>query len=402
MNEGGILSRIKGKRKRAVVVGSTAFLVLVIFLGVVRKRIKKFDVKDFDLEEVTVGRIDKIITATGYINPIDIVNVGCLTNGVIEKMYVDYNDKVEKGQKLAKLDAEAKEIDVKYHEADTKRAEASYRVAEAELKRARELYKNKHISKRELEVAEGDATVKYESFRMAAFYRDRAKIELDQFHIESPISGVVVARPVDEGQAVVSNSAAQVLYKIAKDLSKMQIEASVSEADIGLINKDLEVTFTVDAYKNKVFKGKIKQIRLDPAYEQNVVVYIVIIDVDNSDNLLLPGMTAFVSITIDSASNAIRIPNSVFRFKPSAEARIAMKTPELPQNRKSEIADKLKTGNYAYVYVIRKGSRRPEGLLLRKGISDLAYTEVKSGDLKVGDRVISAYLVKKTTAKGRK
>jgi HlyD family secretion protein len=390
----------KTVRGRRIIVTSLMMIwAFAILFGTMRKRVRKFRTQDFDMEEVSTGRIDKIITATGAINPIDIVSVGCLTNGVIEKLYVDYNDKVEKGQKLAKLDAEAKELDVKYREADAKRNEATYRVAEAELKRIRELYKNKHVSKKELEVAEGDAAVKRELHRMALFNLEKAKIELAQFHIESPISGVVVARPVDEGQAVVSNSAAQVLYKIAKDLSKMQIEASVSEADIGLINKDLDVTFTVDAHKNKIFKGKIKQIRLDPTYEQNVVVYIVIIDVDNSDNLLLPGMTAFVSMTIDSVSSAIRVPNSVFRFKPSTEARTAMKVSELSQSRKNEIAEKIRTGNYAYVYVIRKGQRRPEGLLIRKGISDLTYTELKSGDLKVGDKVIAAYLIKKTKGK---
>ncbi|MDR3079220.1 MAG: efflux RND transporter periplasmic adaptor subunit [Rickettsiales bacterium] len=401
MNRNEILTKARDRirRNKTTSIGLGVFLIFLLFSAVLRRKNEKFDAKDFDLEEVSSGRIDRIITATGTINPIDIVSVGCLTNGVVERMYVDYNDKVEKGQKLAKLDSEAQELSVRYHEADSRRADAAYKVAEAELKRVRELYRSNHVSKKELEIAEGDATMKEELARMAASNYEKSKIELSQFHIESPISGVIVARPVDEGQAVVSNSAAQVLYKIAKDLSKMQIEASISEADIGLINKDLEVTFTVDAYKNKVFKGKIKQIRLDPAYEQNVVVYIVIIDVDNSDNLLLPGMTAFVSITIDSVANAIKVPNSVFRFRPSPEARKAMKVSELPQDKKNEIANKVKTGNYAYIYILRKASRKPEGLLLRKGISDLAYTEAKSGDLKVGDKVISAHFVKKTKGK---
>ncbi|MDR1494549.1 MAG: efflux RND transporter periplasmic adaptor subunit [Rickettsiales bacterium] len=397
MNNNGIFDKIRKNKKTSA--GVVVFLALLVLFILVKGRTKKFDVKNFDLEEVSTGRIDRVITATGIINPIDIVSVGCLKNGVIQKMYVDYNDKVEKGQKLAKLDAVAQELTVKHYEASVKRMEAESKIAEAELKRTRELYKNNHVSKKELEVAEGDAAMKRESVKMVVANYEKSKIELSQFNIESPISGVVVARPVDEGQAVVSNSAAQVLYKIAKDLSKMQIEASISEADIGLINKDLEVTFTVDAYKNKIFKGKIKQIRLDPAYEQNVVVYIVIIDVDNSDNLLLPGMTAFVSITIDFVTNAIKVPNSVFRFRPSTEARSAMGVPEMSQSRKNEIADRIRTGNYAYIYVLRKGSKRPEGLLLKKGISDLAYTEAKSGDLKVGDRVISAYLIKKSKSK---
>ncbi|MDR1425511.1 MAG: efflux RND transporter periplasmic adaptor subunit [Rickettsiales bacterium] len=397
MNSKKILGKIEEK-KTLIVAFATFLLVLSALFIFLRMEMRTFKIKYFDVEEVTLGKIDKIITASGIINPIDIVSVGCLTNGVVKKMYVDYNDKVEKDQKLADLDANIKELEVEAHEADARRSEASYKLAEAELKRMKELYRDKHVSKREIEMAENEATAKHETFKIAALNLEKSKVELEQYHIKSPISGVVVARPVDEGQAVVSNSTAQTLYKIAKDLSKMQIEASVSEADVGLIKNDLEIVFTVDAYKNNIFRGKIKQIRLDPVYEQNVVMYIVVIDVDNSGNLLLPGMTAFVSIKIDSVAGAIKVPNTVFKFRPSTEARLAMRAPELTTNRKIEIAEKIRTGNYAYIYVIRNGRKNPEGLLVRKGISDLEYTEIKSEDLKAGDKVISAYL-KKTKGK---
>lgn len=176
-------------------------------------------------------------------------------------------------------------------------------------------------------------------------------------------------------------------------MSKMQIETSISEADIGMINNDLKVTFTVDAYKDRVFSGIIKQIRLVPAVEQNVVVYTVIIEINNEEKILLPGMTAYVFITIDSVKNVLRVPNTVFRFKATKQVRKVMNLKEPNQEEKNYWSRMIKDGKHVILYVIRNG--KPQAVLVEKGLGDLTYTEIKTDQLKEGDVIISSYLQQK-------
>ena len=172
----------------------------------------------------------------------------------------------------------------------------------------------------------------------------------------------------------------------------MQIETSISEADIGLIknNKGLKISFTVDAYKDKIFEGNIRQIRLNSTMESNVVVYNVIIDIDNNEELLLPGMTAYVSIVIDSVENVLRIPNTTLRFKATKEIRQAMGMDEMTQKEKDQLSNKYSEGNFAYIYVLENG--KPKAILVEKGISDITYTEIKSNEIREGMTVLSAYI----------
>ncbi|MDR2778193.1 MAG: efflux RND transporter periplasmic adaptor subunit, partial [Rickettsiales bacterium] len=350
-----------GKKRNRSKVVLLLLVVIPITFFVYRKKFSgssgTFDEKDFDIEDVSVGRIDKVVAVTGSISPVDVVKVGSLVTGVIERVYVDFNDVVKKGQDLVKLETDILERELEMAKANVEISKSRARLAKLEAERSRELYKKHHIAKSELDKYENELKVANETVKVYSLKYEAAKISLEQAHITSPVSGTVTVRHVDEGQTVVATSAAPLLLEIAKDLKQMQIEASIPESDIGMIRKGMDVTFTVDAYKNKIFKGIIEQIRLNAFSEQSVVVYNVIIKINNDEELLLPGMTALVSITVKSVENVLKVPNSVFRFKPSKEARKVMGLIELSQSEKDEIAKKIKTGDYAYVYSVRSGGR---------------------------------------------
>ena len=383
----------------------TIALIIIILVIILKFTVfgggkKKFNIDDFDLEMVTVGDINKIVEATGTINPVNTVEVGSQVSGKIEKIYVDYNDVVEKGQRLAVLDTDILERDLKEAESALKKARSDLNYTKLETDRTRELYKNNYVSKSELERAEADLITYEENYKVAQSNYEKAKINLNYAYIDSPVSGTVITRDVDEGQTVASSFSSPILFTIAEDLSKMQIETSISEADIGMIkdSKDLKVEFTVDAYKNKVFEGRIKQVRLGSTVESNVVVYNVIIEIDNENNLLLPGMTAYVSILIDSAKDVLRIPNTVLRFRANKKTREAMGLDPITDEERKQLIEMYKKGSYAYLYLIDENGK-PQGKMVEKGLTDITYTELKDDSIKAGDVVISAYLLEEDNKK---
>ena len=387
--------------KRKFLDKKTIILIIIVLLIVVKfvffgDKNHKFNINDFDVEFFSRGNIEKIVEATGTINPVNTVEVGSQVSGIIEKIYVDYNDVVKKGQRLAVLDTDILERDLNESLSSLKQAKSDLELKKLNTQRTRELYKNNYIAKAELDEAEAQLVTYTENYNIAKSRYEKAKTQLNYAYINSPVSGTVITRDVDEGQTVASSFSAPVLFTIAEDLTKMQIETSVSEADIGMINNDyknIRVTFTVDAYKNKEFEGKIRQVRLGSTTESNVVVYNVIIDIDNKDGLLLPGMTAYVSLLIDSAENVLRVPNTALRFKANKKIREAMGLQPVTEEEKQELIEKYKTGKYTYIYVLDKNNN-PKPMMVEKGLSDITYTEIKDDNLKVGDRIISSYLVK--------
>lgn len=375
------------------IVLATIFLIKILF----NRGTEKFNINNFDVEPISVGNVKKVVSAAGMINPINIISVGSQISGVIKKIHVDYNDVVAKGQILAVLDTDALQKELNEYASLLKQRKSQLEYIRLNANRVRELYRNKYIAKAELDQAENNLIEAQESYNIAKLRYEKAKITLGYASISSPVAGTVISRNVDEGQTVAASFSTPTLFKIAEDLSKMQIETSIPEADIGLIkdNKNLQIIFTVDAYRNKFFSGKIRQVRLDPARESNVIVYNVIIDIDNTDGLLLPGMTAYVSIIVDSVENVLRIPNTVFRFKVDKNIRKSMGLGELTQEEKDILTEKYKDGNnYAYIYVIDDNSNKPKGILVKKGISDISYTEIESDDIKEGMKVLSAYIQK--------
>ena len=256
-----------------------------------------------------------MVTATGDIEPVLDVNVGCQISGIISKLYVDWNSPVKEGQVLAQLDPATYQANVLQAEGQLANAKANYQLMLVSAQRERDLFKKNLVAQSDLDQAEAqllqaDAQVKIQSAAL-----DMAKVNLARCTIYSPIDGVVISRQVDVGNTVAASLSAPTLFMIANDLTKMQIIGAVAEADIGNVKVGQSVNFTVDAFPNQQFKGRVSLIRNAPQTQQNVVIYQTIIDVNNPELKLRPGMTANVSIVVAESPNALRIANSALRVR---------------------------------------------------------------------------------------
>lgn len=346
----------------------------------------KFNIKDFDLDTVSVGNIIKTITANGTINPVNVINVGTQVSGTIEKIYADYNDTVKKGQRLAELDTSILEKSVNEANSTMKKAKADLDLVQLNYERTKELFKNNYIAKVELDQAETELKNAKEEYNIAKSKYDVAKINLGYAFIDSPVSGVVISREVDIGQTVASSFSAPTLFQIAEDLTKMQIETSVSEADIGSIKEGQKVEFTVDSYPSKIFEGTVKQIRLNPVTESNVVVYNVIIEIFNEDKTLMPGMTAYVTIPIGEVKDVKKISTVALRFSPDSRLLDIMGV-EKPEREKGKVI----------LYKLVGDKVVP--IQVKVGLADLSQIEVEGDDIKEGDKIISNSILITTNKK---
>ena len=283
-------------------------LIGVIFFGGDKKPAKG----SYATVEITRGDMRQIVSATGEIQPVNTVNVGSQVSGTIDNIYVDYNSKVKKGDILLTIEPSVLEAQVREAEASLSSSKSKHNYAKSEYIRNKTLYNEGFISRAEMEQSQTTyEQAEQDVVRMQSQY-ERAKTNLGYATITSPVDGTVISRKVDVGQTVAASFQTPDLFEIAEDLSKMQIETSVSEADIGVVQEGQRVTFTVDAYPNKTFEGRVHQIRLSPTTTSNVVVYTVVIEVDNSDLSLMPGMTAFVTIIVDERFNTFKVQNSAF------------------------------------------------------------------------------------------
>ncbi|MEO8331457.1 MAG: efflux RND transporter periplasmic adaptor subunit [Gallionella sp.] len=346
-------------------------------------------------QTVEKGDLNQTVSANGTINPVTLVSVGTQVSGTVKKLYVDFNSKVEKGQILLELDDAILAAQQKQSQANVKSAEASLELATANEARMRSLFTQEYVSRQEL-----DTAVQAKKAAEAQLQLTQATVEKDRANlaysvIRSPVSGVVVDRSVDVGQTVAASLQTPTLFKIAQDLSRMQIDANFAEADIGNIHVGQTVRFTVDAFPNRSFKGGVKLIRMNPTTLQNVVTYDVVINVDNPEQILLPGMTAYVSITVAERKDVMLIPNAALRFKPvnTDAQKSAASQKNDPQKsggrpgsatgtdvkpKRDELAGK--------VYLLGQGELKPVSVSL--GITDNRNTEIVGGELKVGDQVV--------------
>jgi len=350
----------------------------------------KFSVLDFDTEMFVKGDIAKTVTATGTINPVNVISVGTQVSGTIKKIHVDFNDIVTKDQILAELDTSILQKEVDGSLSNLNKTKANLDYVKLNKDRTKTLYKNKYIAKVELDQAEKEYKTAKEEHDIAKSQYEISQTNFEYAIIKSPVSGVVISRDIDVGQTVASSLQAPTLFQIAEDLKKMQIETSVSEADIGVIKKGQQVDFTVDAYPRKDFKGIIKQIRLNPITEQNVVTYNVIIEIDNKENLLLPGMTAFVSVVVDSVENVLKISNMALRFRPDEKLLKIMKLKPI----------EVKNKKQNMVYTLK--GEKIEQIIITKGLSNINYTEIISDKIKKGDVIITEYFDKERRKNKRK
>ncbi len=275
--------------------------------------------KSFSFVEVTKGDIITKITSSGTIQAVSTVEVGTQVSGKIENLYVDFNDKVRKGQLLAKLDTTFLAAAVKDAEASLARANAQLEESISKHQRNEELYKKGYLAELDFIVSKTAVTSAKASVQSAESSLERANTNLDYAYIYSPISGTVINRNVEVGQTVAASLSAPTLFNIAEDLSRMEILAEVDESDIGQIKEGQFVSFTVQAYPDKEFKGEVRQIRLQPQNISNVINYTVVVSTENKERYLLPGMTATVDFYVDEKRDVLLVPSMAFRFKPSEE-----------------------------------------------------------------------------------
>ncbi len=343
----------------AVVVGA-----MLIFGGGKSKK------GDFVTLPINKGELRQVVTATGEIKPVNTVSVGSQVSGTIDELYVDYNSKVKKGDLLLKIEPSVLQASVDEAKASLDSAVSQRNYARNEYKRNKTLYNDGYIARAEMEQSQTTYEQAEQSVKRAQSQYDRAVTNLGYATITSPVDGTVISRKVDKGQTVAASFQTPDLFEIAEDLTSMQIETSVSEADIGVIKEGQAVTFTVDAYPTQTFEGVVRQIRLSPTTTSNVVVYTVVIDVDNSDLRLMPGMTAFVTIIVTEKHDVWKVQNAALLLR-SFEGIVENPGDATP---KTHLA--LLRGEQATL------------VPFEKGLVTATETEVVSDEIVQGDRII--------------
>ncbi|HXT11238.1 MAG TPA: efflux RND transporter periplasmic adaptor subunit [Candidatus Angelobacter sp.] len=295
-----------------------ALLILVAVGGAVAWHFlaHKSDGPQFQTQDVTRGDVIQAVTATGTLNPVTNVMVGSQISGNIQKLYADFNSPVKANELIAELDPSTYQAAMEQAEGDLASAEATLELNQVEAKRDDELFKNKLISASDHDTAIANLHQAQAAVQIKKAAVNTAKVNLSRCKIYSPVDGVVISRAVDVGQTVAASFSAPTLFIIANDLTKMEIDASVAEADVGMVEDNQDVNFRVDAFPNRIFHGKVRQVRYASTNYQNVVSYDTVISVNNEDMKLKPGMTADVSIVIAEAKNALEVPNAALRFKP--------------------------------------------------------------------------------------
>lgn len=304
-------------KKKLLIIGG--ILVIIAVGGYFLLKSKDNKTIEWRTAKIEKGDLEIIVTATGTLSADTTVQVGTQVSGVISKIFVDFNSVVKKGQTIAIIDTTFLAAALVDAQATLFRANVQVDLTKRTFDRTNELFKEKVMAQADYDQAYSDYQTALGNARSAQASLDRAKINLKYATIIAPVSGVVVSRAVDVGQTVAASFSTPTLFSIANDLTKMQVQANVDEADIGKIQNGQEVTFTVDAYEDRTFTGKVSQIRLQPTVTQNVVNYTVIVNVPNPDMKLLPGMTANITVHIQEAKDVLKIPSSALRFNPSQE-----------------------------------------------------------------------------------
>src|SRR5438552_4158484 len=362
-----------------------AGLLLIAF---VVRQLRTSGAATYQSANVTRGQITQAVTATGTLNPVVNVQVGSQVSGNISKLFADFNSQVKAGQVVAQIDPALFQATVTQAEGDLASAQAALELARLNAKRTQDLFTRKTSSQADLDQAiaslhQAEANVKIKQGAL-----DKAKADLEHCTITSPIDGVVISRSVDVGQTVAASLQAPIIFQIANDLTKMQIDSNVAEADVGVVEVNQDVDFTVDAFPTRTFHGKVVQVRNAPITVQNVVTYDTVIGVNNADLKLKPGMTANVSIIVAHKDNVVQLKNAALRYRPPDAATAEQpKSTSSPSGQRPTGARERRAERT--VYVLSYG--RPNPVQIKTGISDGIMTEVTEG-LKEGDRVVTAEL----------
>ena len=383
--------------------------------------------------EVQKGNVTQVVTATGSLSAVITVQVGSQVSGAIDKLFADFNSKVKKDQVVAQINQDKFKATVDQSRANLLAAQANVTKAKASMEDAqRTLDRNKELKKRDLiaqsefdtsQAAYDGAVAQYEvnkaQVTQAEAALNQSNVDFNNTVIRSPVDGIVVSRNVDVGQTVAASLQAPVLFLIANDLSKMQVDTNVSEGDVGNVWVDQDVTFTVDAYPTRRFRGKVLQVRNAAIMVQNVVTYDAVIGVDNAELLLKPGMTANAEFLVSRKEDVLKVPNAALRFRPPSERQPTQQVaaagqaagassgpggggagrrgpPDAGQGSRSREGGGNRQGT---VYVLREEKATP--IRVRLGISDGTYAEVVGGDLQVNDQVILS-MASQTSTQGQR
>ena len=320
-----IWENLKKIKKRYIVASIVTPILVLIAFSVFKKNHVEYLTSQIERRTIT-----QVVEASGTINPVNIVSVGSTVSGLISAIYVDFNSKVTKGQLLAEIDprtfqatVDQNSANVESAKADMLNKQAAYEMSTKTLKRYKNLYAKNFIPKSELDQAEADykadlAAVNSAKAKISQYQAqyNQSLVNLNYTKITAPVSGMIISREIDLGQPVAASFQAPELFTIAQDLEKMQIEVSVSEADIGKVKEGQKVNYTLDGYPDSIFEGKVTQVRISPTTVSNVVTYSVIVTVDNKDLKLKPGMTANISIITAENKDVLAVPNSALKFTP--------------------------------------------------------------------------------------
>ncbi len=427
--------------KRKIIIPAAILLVVVgIVLGFTVFKNGKNNKLKYRLEAIGRGDIEALVVSSGTLNPVTMVDVGSQISGKIAKINVDYNSPVKKGDVLAEIDTSILESQVQQSQANFNSAVAALERSKVTLDnlkkkydRALNLFAKSLISFEDKEASEAayleaktDVQSAQARVEQTKQLLESSRVNLGYAIIRSPVDGVIISRAVNVGQTVAASFTAPVLFQVANDLTKMRVECSVDEADIGQVKEGQQVRFTVQAYPNEVFHGAVTQVRYSPVTQQNVVTYTTVVGVDNPELKLRPGMTATASIVTGEAKNALRVPNSALRFTPdlppeqiqemmkTVQARFAGQRPGAAPQAVSGSADPPRGAQ-------RAGTGGPDGtrfqaaqggqggpklrqpsrvwvqdqfgklsvIFIKPGVTDNNYTEIVKGDLKEGQMVIT-------------
>ncbi len=357
------------------------------------------------------GDLESTVAATGTLSAVTTVQVGTQVSGRVEQIFVDFNDRVKQGQLIARIDRTLLEQNVRDAEARLERSKAELAHRQREFERNNTLFESKVITETEFNTIRYNLELAQADLKSAEISLERAQQNLSYAAIYAPIDGVVVERNVDVGQTVAASLSAPQLFLIANDLSRMEILASVDESDIGLIREGQTVRFTVQAYPEDTFFGSVRQVRLQSTMQENVVNYTVVVDVENTDGRLLPGMTATVDFLVEVASDVLMVSNAALRFRPTMEmieavrARREQRRDQVPDSVRERMAERRGGGAAASMGGGENGFQRQAdaGTLwyldedgqvavarVRTGISDGRNTEVEGRQIDEGLDVITA------------
>ena len=370
--------------RRFVALGAAVALVLV---ALAFTRCGKSGGSEFQTATVTRGAITQAVTATGTLNPVVNVQVGSQVSGNIAKLFADFNSSVKAGETVAQIDPATFQATVTQAEGDLASAQAGLELARSNATRAQALVSKQSSAQSDLDTAMANLHQAEANVKIKQGALDKAKTDLEHCTITSPIDGTVISRSVDVGQTVAASLQAPVIFTIANDLTKMQIDAAVAEADVGVVDVDQPVDFTVDAFPNRIFHGKVVQVRNAPTTVQNVVTYDTVIGVSNPDLKLKPGMTANVSIIIAHKDDVLKLANAALRYRPPDAAPASASPSHAPNASRGSGSVGRERRSDRTVYFLANG--KPQPVQIKTGISDGIATEVTEG-LKEGDVVVTA------------